>query len=41
MLNYFKDTDRGLLNNNVSILDDYLQGLGINFVQKVRGENNE
>ena len=41
MLNYFKDTDRRLLNNNVSILDDYLQGLGINFVQKVRGENNE
>lgn len=41
MLNYFKPSDRGLLNNNISILDDYLQGLGINFVQKVRGESNE
>ena len=31
ILNYFKPEDRKLLQNNVDILDDYLQGLGIRF----------
>ena len=31
ILNYFKPEDRKLLQNNVDILDDYLQGLGVRF----------
>ena len=31
ILNYFKPEDRKLLQNNVYILDDYLQGLGVRF----------
>lgn len=34
LLNYFKSEDRPLLNNTISILDDYLQGLGVKFIQK-------
>ena len=32
MLNFFKPTDKDLLQNNTNILNDYLQGLGIKFV---------
>ena len=32
MLNYFKPKDRDLLKNNINILRDYMQGIGLEFV---------
>lgn len=38
MLNFFKPTDKDLLQNNTNILNDYLQGLGIKFVLEKKKE---
>lgn len=34
MLNYFKPKDKGLLKNNINILKDYMQGIGLEFILK-------
>lgn len=41
LVNYFKPSDRNLLQNNTNILNDYTEGLGFKFVLEKKGVKDE